>query len=173
MINKKTIIAALIYTLLFATGVCVAFYGTGAKYITHAYLLGVLCMLPFVFGIIWWQRQSTYGGIISGKSALKEGLKFVVFVTLLLLIFQIVFFEVSFKEYKIQYIQNVGPQALKAQIASGKIKITEAQIPAEIDRDVHEVTVFKEITAVVFKNVFYGMFASLISALLLKRNTHG
>ena len=66
-------------------------------------------------------------------------------------------------------MQTVGPEMLKQEIAAGKIKITEAEIPKIIAADVAGVTLFKEVTSVIFKTVFYGVFCSLISAVLLRR----
>lgn len=170
---QKPFLVALLYSVLFIATVCFVFYGGYPKYITHAYLLGLICMLPFAFLTIFWQRQTVYGGTISGKNAVKEGLKFVLVTTLLLIVFQSVFFEASFKNFKINYMQTVGPQVLKDQIAAGKIKLTEAEIPKVIALDVADVTLFKEITSVVFKNIFYGVFSSFIAAIFLKRSTNG
>jgi len=70
-------------------------------------------------------------------------------------------------------METVGPQVLKEQIAAGKIKLTEAEIPKVIALDVADVTLFKEVTSVIFKNIFYGMFSSFVAAIFLKRNSNG
>ena len=170
---QKPFVVALVYSLLFIATICFTFYGGHTQYITHAYLIGLVCMLPFVFIAILWQRQTVYGGIISGKVAVKEGLKFVLVATLILIVFQTVFFEKSFRNFKANYMETVGPQVLKEQIAAGKIKLTEAEIPKVIALDVADVTLFKEVTSVIFKNIFYGMFSSFVAAIFLKRNSNG
>jgi len=168
---NKSVILAFIYAVLFSALVCFVFYGNHIKYITHAYLIGLLFMLPFVYAAVWFQKRDVYQGEIGGRVAGKEGVKFVVIATLFLVVFQIVFFETSFKEYKINYMQTVGPQMLKEQILAGKLKIAEAEIPKMIAADVEGVNLFKEITSVIFKTIFYGIFCSVISALLLRRKT--
>jgi hypothetical protein len=170
---QKPFLVALVYSLLFIASICFVFYGGHSQFITHAYLLGLVSMLPFVFVTIFWQRQTVYGGTISGKNAIKEGLKFVLITTLMLIVFQSVFFEKSFHDFKTNYMETVGPKVLKEQIAAGKIKLTEAEIPKVIALDVADVTLFKEITSVIFKNIFYGMFSSFVAAIFLKRNTNG
>lgn len=167
----KPVLLAIFYTLLFATAVCVVFYGNHIKYITHVYLIGLLCMFPFVYAAVWFQRKDVHDGEIGGKDAGKEGLKFVVMTTLFLVIFQAVFFIASFRDYKVNYMQTVGPQMLKEQIVTQKLKITEADIPKTIAADVEGVTLFKEVTSVIFKTVFYGLFCSIICAILLRRKT--
>jgi hypothetical protein len=170
---QKPFIVAFVYSLLFIATICFTFYGGHTQYITHAYLIGLVCMLPFVFIAILWQRQTVFGGIISGKGAVKEGLKFVLVSTLIIIIFQSVFFEKSFKDFKISYMQTVGPKVIKEEIAAGKTKLTEDQIPKAIALDVADVTLFKEVTSVIFKNIFYGMFSSFVAAIFLKRNSNG
>ncbi len=171
MFKNKIVALALVYALLFSAAVCMVFYGNHVKYITHVYLIGLLAMFPFVYAAIWFQRKDVHDGEIGGKDAGKEGIRFVVITTFFLIIFQIVFFENVFKEYKINYMNTVGPQMLKEQILAGKLKITEADIPKMIANDVEGVTLFKEITSVIFKTIFYGVFCSLISAILLRRKT--
>jgi len=168
MQKNSSFILALIYSLLFAATVCIVFYGDHISYITHAYLIGLLFMLPFIYAAIW-QKRKQNGGIIGGRDAVKEGLRFVIAATLFMSLFQVIFFELDFREYKINFMQTAGPEILKEQIAAGKAKISESQIPQIIAEDVQNVTVFKEITAVVFKNLFYGTFCAFISALILKR----
>jgi hypothetical protein len=169
MQKNKPFILAFIYAALFISGVCVVFYGHHIQYITHAYLIGLLLMMPFVFASIWFQKRDIYHGEIGGRVAAKEGLKFVVAATLFLVLFQAIFFEISFREFKINYMQTVGPQMIKEQILAGKMKMSESEIPGMIAKDVEGVTLFKEITSVVFKTFFYGAFSSFISAVYLKR----
>lgn len=169
MFKNKSLLLAVIYTLLFSALICFVFYGNHVKYITQAYLLGLIGLFPFVYAAIWVHRKDVHEGDIGGRDAGKEGLKFVVLVTLLLVVFQIIFFETSFKEYKINYMKTIGPQVLKEQIQAGKLDFKEAQIPEIIAKDVEGVTLFKEITSVIFKTVFYGGFSSLVCAFLLKR----
>ncbi len=168
MQKNTTVFLALIYSLLFAAAVCFFFYGDHVQYITYPYLVGLLFMLPFIYAAIFLKRKNE-GGLLGGRPAFKEGLKFVVIATLFMALFQVLFFEFSFREYKINFMQTMGPQILKEQIAAGKMKMDEADIPKMIAADIEGVTVFKEITAVVFKNLFFGTFASVVSAIILKR----
>jgi hypothetical protein len=158
---------AFIYSVLFAATVCFVFYGGHITYITHAYLIGVLGMFPFIYGSIWMKRRRD--GFLAGREGVKEGLRFVVAATLFMVLFQVIFFEMDFKAYKINFMQTSGPQILKEQIAKGTAKISESAIPGIIAEDVQQVTVTKEITSVVFKNLLFGAFASFISALVLKK----
>ncbi len=167
MQKNAPFLLALVYSILFAATVCTVFYGGYVKYITHAYLIGLLFMAPFIYFTIQLKRKREGG--IGGREAVKEGLRFVVAATLYMALFQVIFFEMDFKEYKINFMQTMGPQILKEQIAKGIAKIPESEIPRIISEDVQNVTVGKEITSVVFKNLFYGSFCSVLCAVLLKR----
>lgn len=167
--HKNTpFILALVYSVLFAATVCIVFYGGHIQYITHAYLIGLVLMAPFIYASIFLKRKRM-AGVLAGREAVKEGLRFVVAATIYMCLFQVIFFEMDFREYKIHFMESTGPQILKEQIAAGKAKISETDIPRIIQEDVQQVTVFKEITAVVFKNLFYGTFCSFIFAVILKR----
>lgn len=157
-----------IYSLLFAAVVSFVFYGKHEHYITHAFLIGWLLMAPFIYGVIYMKRQRD-GGMLAGREGVKEGLRFVIVVIVLLSLFQVLFFENGFRDYKVNFMQTTGPTILKEQIAAGTAKITEKDIPGIIEEDVKQVAVSKEITSVVFKNLFYGAFCSFIIALILKR----
>jgi hypothetical protein len=168
MQKNASVILAFIYSALFAATVSFVFYGGHVQYITHAYLIGLLVMLPFIYAAVWLKRKKQ-DGLLGGREGVKEGLRFVVAATLFMALFQVAFFETGFRDYKVNFMQTEGPVMLKKQIAEGKAKISEKDIPRIIREDVQQVTVFKEITSVVFKNLFYGAFSSFIAAMMLKR----
>lgn len=166
--KKIPVLLACLYSLLFIAAVCFVFYGGQTKYITHVYLIGLMLMLPFIFAAIYFQRERSYNGLISGREAVREGLIFTVTATVILIVFQAVFYQISFHDFKVNFIREAGMVSLKQDLSLGKFK--EADIPAIIEKHVEGVTLFKEITAVIFKTLFYGIFSSFISSLILKRN---
>lgn len=109
-----------------------------------------------------------YNGVIGGKDAAKEGLRFLVYSTIILVAFQTLFFTLDFKAYKIQFIQTYGVELAKAQIKAGNLKITEAEIPGLIQKEVEQVTLFRECTSIVFKNLFLGIIAVVLTAVALR-----
>lgn len=160
----------ILYSVLFAVTVSALFYTGQTAWLAHAYLGGLLLFLPFLFLGVYLERKKNYGDVMSGRDGVKTGLKMVVLVIVLLSIFQAIFFYAGFYEFKANYIRTVGPNVLKDQITSGQIKLTLEQIPQAIEADVAGITVVKEITAVVFKYLFYGAFSSFIAAVFLKKS---
>jgi hypothetical protein len=169
--NKRLIFFSLLYVLFTTSSICISFYGGYIKQLNLVYFLTLLSFFPFVFIYLLQIRNKEYGGTISGKDAMKQALKMVMLSTLLLTIFQVVFFELDFKEYKINHIKSIGPDILKKEITKGQLKAKVEDIPKILENDIKQVSLFAEVTATLFKTIFYGLFSSFISAIILKRKS--
>jgi uncharacterized protein YybS (DUF2232 family) len=75
----------------------------------------------------------------------------------------------DFRDYKINHIRAIGPDIIKQEISKGQLKAKVEDIPKILENDIKQVTLFAEITATLFKTIFYGLFSSFISAMILKR----
>ncbi len=171
--SPKTFLYPLIYSVLVIVATCVTFYGGFTNYINTVTIIGWLLIIPFCVLAMLYTKKEIYHNNIGGKDAVKEGLKFIVFSTVLLVIFQCVFFTLDFKAYKINFIQTYGFELAKTQIKNGHLKITEAEIPNLILKEIEQVTLFKECTSIVFKNLFLGTITSVICAVTLRAKLRG
>jgi predicted secreted protein len=167
--NKRLILFSSLYTVFTIVAICISFYGGYIKQLNLIYFLTLLSFLPFVFVFLLQLRNKDNGGIISGRDAMKQALKMVLLTTFLLTLFQIVFFEMDFRDYKINHIRAIGPEIIKQEISKGQLKAKVEDIPKILENDIKQVTLFAEITATLFKTIFYGLFSSFISAMILKR----
>ena len=167
--NKRLILFSSLYTVFTIVAICISFYGGYIKQLNLIYFLTLLSFLPFVFVFLLQLRNKDNGGIISGRDAMKQALKMVLLTTFLLTLFQIVFFEMDFRDYKINHIRAIGPEIIKQEISKGQLKAKVEDIPKILENDMKQVTLFAEITATLFKTIFYGLFSSFISAMILKR----
>lgn len=166
--NPKSFLYPAIYSSLLIIATCITFYGGFINYINTVTIVGWLLIIPFCVLAMLYAKKEMYNGNIGGKDAVKEGLKFVVFSTVILVIFQVIFFTLDFKAYKIHFIETYGFELAKTQIKNGHLKITEAQIPDLIKKEIEQVTLFKECTSIVFKNLFLGTITSVICAVTLR-----
>lgn len=166
--NPKSFLYPVIYSSLLIIATCITFYGGFINYINTVTIIGWLMIIPFCVLAMLYAKKEMYNGNIGGKDAVKEGLKFVVFSTVILVIFQVIFFTLDFKAYKIHFIETYGFELAKTQIKNGNLKITEAQIPDLIKKEIEQVTLFKECTSIVFKNLFLGTITSVICAVTLR-----
>ena len=171
--NSKTFIFPCIYSALVIIATCVTFYGGYTNHINKVTIIGWLLIIPFCVTAMIYSKKVIYNNVIGGKDSVKEGLKFIIFSTLILVIFQSIFFTLDFKTYKINFIQSYGFELAKTQIRNGHLKITEAQIPDLIKREIEQVTLFKECTSIVFKNLFLGTITSVICAVVLRAKMRG
>ena len=171
--SPKTFLFPVLYSSLIIAATCITFYGGHSKSINAVSIIGLLLVIPFcVFAMIY-SKRVIHNNIIGGKDLVKEGLKFIVFSIIILVIFQAIFFELDFKAYKVNFMQTHGFELSKIQIKSGHLKITEAQIPAYVAKEIEGVTLFKEITSVIFKYMSLGTITSIITAVTLRANLRG
>lgn len=166
--NKNNFLFPVIYSSIYILAVCIAFYSGRTNHINTASIVGWLLIIPFCVGAMLYARKNNYNGHIGGKDAAKEGLKFIIFSTIILVIFQSIFFTIDFKEYKLNFIQTYGFDLAKTQIKNGNLKITEAQIPGLIAEEMKQVTLFRECTSIVFKNMFLGTITTVLCAVFLR-----
>lgn len=166
--NFKSFLFPVIYSALCIGAMCFTFYGGHIEKINTVAIIGWLLIIPFTVLAMLYAKKTMYNNYMSGRDATKEGLKFIIFSTIILLVFQSIFFELDFKEYKINFIQTYGLDLAKEQIKNGHLKITEAQIPDLIAKEIKEITLFKECTSIVFKNLFLGIITIVLTALVIK-----
>lgn len=171
--NPKTFIYPTIYSLLVILATCVTFYGGYSEQINKVTIISWLLIVPFCVFAMLYAKKTIYNGNIGGKDAVKEGLKFIVFSSIILVVFQAIFFTLDFKAYKIDFMQTYGVELAKTQIKNGNLKITEAEIPNLIKQEIEQVTLFKECTSIVFKNIFLGTITSVITAVTLRAKLRG
>jgi ammonia channel protein AmtB len=166
--TAKSFLFPVIYSAIYIAAVCFTFYGGHTNHINEAAIAGWLLIVPFCVAAMIYAKKNMYNGSIGGKEAVKEGFKFLIFSTVILVLFQSVFFTLDFKEYKINFMQTYGVELAKAQIAKGHLTITEAQIPDLIAKEIEQVTLFRECTAIVFKNLFLGTITAIICGVALR-----
>ncbi len=166
--NIKTFIYPAIYSSLVILATCITFYGGYINHINKVTIISWLLIIPFCVLAMLYAKKAIYDNNIGGKDAMKEGLKFILFSTLILVVFQAIFFTLDFKAYKIDFIQTYGVELAKTQIKNGHLKITEAEIPNLIKQEINQVTLFKECTSIVFKNLFLGVITSVVTAVTMR-----
>lgn len=171
--NTKTYIFPAIYSSLVILATCITFYGGYINHINKVTIIGWLMIVPFCVTAMIYAKKNIYQGNIGGKDAVKEGLKFIIFSTVILVVFQAIFFTLDFKAYKVEFIQTYGVELAKTQIKNGNLKITEAEIPNLIKQEIEQVTLFKECTSIVFKNLFLGVITSVITAVTMRAKLRG
>ncbi|MBC7863246.1 MAG: hypothetical protein IAF38_09740 [Bacteroidia bacterium] len=187
--KNKPLLLAIIYSVIYIGATLYFYFSQQLPAFKMVYVISMAAVLPFVILTIKIQRDSVYQGIISGKEAAKEGMKFVLYSALILGAFQIAFFYGGWRDFKIETIPGfyrawvdslsaddkvkyfeVGTQKVMARLSPAQIeKFREELIQKNIAIQIEGITVFKEFTGVFFRLFFAGLFSSFLAALFLKR----
>ncbi len=167
--KKAIVLPALLYAAVCIISITVVFYAKLFHILNMTYLLSLLVLLPSIYFTIRYYRNNYTGGLIGGKEAVKVGLQFVLVAVLIMAAFQAIFFVLDFKEFKINYINTVGPEVTKAAIKNGVLKAKESEIPKILQQEIEQITLSGEMKVVFLKYLIYGLFSSFISSIFLKR----
>lgn len=171
--NPRIFLFPSIYSAIVIIATCITFYGGYTNHINKVTIIGWLLIIPFCVFAMLYAKKTFYNGNIGGKDAVKEGLKFIIFSTIILVIFQSIFFTLDFKAYKVDFMQTYGIELAKTQIKNGNLKIAETEIPNLIKQEIEQVTLFKECTSIVFKNLFLGTITAVITAVTMRAKLRG
>jgi hypothetical protein len=167
--KNKPLLIAIIYASIYI-GVTLFFYFTGRfELFNMVYVMSMALVIPLVVLTIKIQRDTVYNGIISGREAAKEGMKFVIYSAIILIIFQAVFYYAGWKDFKMESIPSDFRERVRRLSDTDRATWTEERIQKAIAIELANVTVFKEITGVFFRLVIAGLFSSFLAGLFMKR----
>ncbi len=166
MATIKTFSTSLIYTFTtaIASMAIIALNKThlfNALFLFMWFIFAPLCLVHTYF-----IKKNKYNGVITSKQTMLESISFVLVTIVMLLVFEILFFEMYFKNFKINYIQQQGNKLLQALNDSEKIKVLQNQINTAI----LNVTLFKECAILILKYFILGLISSVFSATLFKNS---
>lgn len=159
---------AILFSIVYIGITLFLYFGERFETMAYLYLMAMAAMIPMVVLSIRLQRDFVYGGQISGRNAAKEGMRFVLYTILFLLIFQSIFYYGGWREFKIENLpHNIREQAIKLD-QLGKKKFDEILLQKAIKEELANVTLFKELSFVFYRFIFIGIFTSFISAVFIK-----
>ena len=162
------LLLAVIFSIAYIGITLFLYFSERFETMAFLYLMAMGAMIPMVILSIRLQRDFVYGGPISGRNAAKEGMRYVLFTILFLLIFQTIFFYSGWKEFKMENLpHNIRAHAVKLD-QLGKKKFDEVLLQKAIKEELANVTLFKELSFVFYRFIFVGIFGSFISAVFLK-----
>lgn len=154
-------IVVIIYKLIIVMGG----FGLTKFGFLFSHIVSVLAILPFVFMAIKLTRNDN-GGLISGKDALKAGLRMLVVAALITSVYNYIEFELKWKALSVEYYN--GPAFL--EILKSKAKFTAEEYPKIISEAIASLSAFKATTGKLFVLFFFGVTAAFISAVFLKKS---
>ncbi len=171
MYRKKAIQFGILFAL-----VIIAFklsiYLTGNQNTTlgkFSHLISLALFIPFSLAYVKWIRDSDFEGIIGGKVAIRENLKYVIISILILSIFNYFFYEYAIKNVLIGMIREMDPQFIVDEGKKGGKIITLEQAKLMIASDEQGISAFKDTTIKIMGMLFFGVLSSFVASAYLRR----
>ena len=158
-------IAYSILVIIFKLIIVLGGYGLTKFGFLFSHIVTVLAIFPFVFIAIKLTRDDREG-IISGKDALKAGLRMLVVAAIITSVYNYIEFEWKWKALSVEYYN--GPAFL--EILKSKAKFTVDEYPKIILEAIASLSAFKATTGKLFILFFFGVTASFISAVFLRKS---
>ncbi len=166
--KKYPLILSIIFSGLYISFTLFFYFTERYGAFNFIYLMAIGALIPLVVLTIKLQRDTVYGGIISGRNAAREGMRFVVYSIFFLLLFQTVFYFNGWREFKSEALpQDIREQAMRLD-QMNKRKFNETELQKKIQEELKNITLFKELSFVFYRYIFVGIFASFISATFMK-----
>lgn len=153
-------IVVIIYKLIIVLGG----YGLTRFGFLFSHIVSVVAIVPFIFIAIKLTKNDLEG-YISGRDAFKTGLRLLVISAIITSAYNFLEFEWKWKELSVVYYNS--PAFL--EILKSKPKFTAEEYPKIISEAINGLSSFKATTGKLFVLFFFGVTASFISAVFLKK----
>lgn len=137
----------------------------------YSHILSLLFMSPFIFLLVFLARKAR-GGEIEGKVAIIQGLTFVLISSIILSVFNYIFFEQALASYIVNYIQTEGPKSILEEAAKKGKTVTQAEVDKMIKGGIEDLSAFKDTTSKLFSMLVFGIFSSFVVSIFLKRGAN-
>jgi len=172
--NKRALINGCIYGLLFIIYKLVILLGgyTLSKFgFYYSNIIGMIFIWPFYYVTVKQARDKDYGGIISGREAVR--LCLTVFATALIItsLYNYFEFNLAYKEIATRYYHSDEYlNILKVQQLKYPDKIKIENFPAIVEEQIRDLSAFKATTGKLIPFMFVGLGGAFVTAMLMKRS---
>ena len=172
--NKRALINGCIYCLLFIIYKLIILLGgyTLSKFgFYYSNIVGMIFIWPFYVVAVKQVRDKDYGGIISGKDAVR--LCLTVFATALVItsLYNYFEFNIAYKEIATRYYHSQEYlDILKAQQLNHPDKIKTENFPLIVEEQIRDLSAFKATTGKLIPFMFVGLGGAFVTSMLMKRS---
>jgi hypothetical protein len=171
--NKRALIFGLIYSIVVVIYKLIIIF-SGQQLTTfgfyYSHIISVFAIIPFMIIAVKQVRDIDYGGVISGKEALKLGLTVFGVAVVILSLYTYIEFEWKLKEISVDYYN--GPEYhefLERQSAANPAKLNQSMYKGIIDENIAALSPMKAVTAKLFSFFLLSFSFSFIIAVFMKR----
>lgn len=167
--NRQAILLGVLYSVIviaFKLFILLGNYTFTKFGFFYSQLITLVLIIPFIWLTIKTVKTKN-GGIISGKEAVRVALTMCIIAAALIGIYHVIEFEWKMKALSVQYYNS--EQFLTYLKSIPKLK--QEDYPKYITEAINGLSSFKALTAKLFSFLFFGISASFIFAVFMKRNS--
>lgn len=171
--NKRALIFGVIYSIVVIIYKLIIIF-SGQQLTTfgfyYSHIISVFAIIPFMIIAVKQVRDIDYGGVISGREALKLGLTVFGISVVILSLYTYIEFEWVMKDISVQYYNGPEYHAfLEKQSAANPAKLNKSMFQGIIDDNIAALSPLKAVTAKLFSFFILCFSFSFIIAVFMKR----
>ena len=171
--NRRALNFALAYTLLviiFKLAIVLGGYTSTKFGFYYSHVISVLLIIPFYYACIKQVRDRDYGGIISGREAIRLAFTVLGISLVLISIYNYIEFNWKIKDISIEYYhsQQYLDELTKQQLKHPD-KFKPEDFPRIIEEQIRDASAFKATTGKIITMMFIGLGGAFVMAVFMKR----
>ncbi|MBA3665650.1 MAG: DUF4199 domain-containing protein [Bacteroidetes bacterium] len=171
--NKRALLIGLLYcvtVIIFKLIILLGGYTLTRFGFYYSNIVGIFMIIPFLIIAIQQVRDKDFGGIISGKDAVRIALTVLAVAAVILSAYNYIEFNWKFKEIAIQYYNSPEYlQILKDWQVKQPERIKIDNFNKIIDEQIGALSASKAMTGKLFPLILIGLSGAFISAMIMKR----
>lgn len=171
--NKRALIIGLVYcvaVIVFKLIILLGGYALTKFGFYYSGIVSIFAIIPFFILAIYLVREKDYGGIISGRDAVRMALTVLAVASIVLSIYNYVEFNWKYKEIAVEYYNsNEYQEVLKNMQAKMPDKLKTEDFPKIIKEQIDALSAGKATTGKLFPLVLIGLSGAFLSAMIMKR----
>lgn len=171
--NKRALIVGLLYSLtiiIFKLIILLGGFSLTRFGFYYSNVVGVFAIIPFFALAIYLVREKDFGGVISGRDAVRMAFTVLAVAAIVLSIYNYIEFNWKSREMAVEYYNSPEYLArLKEWSVKQPDKIKEADFPKIIREQIDNLSAGKAATGKLFPLILIGLAGAFLTAMIMKR----
>jgi hypothetical protein len=171
--NKRALVTGLIYcvtAIAFKLVILLGGYSFSRFGFFYAQIISVLLLIPFFCIAIYQVREKDFGGVISGRDAVRMALTVLAVAIVVMGVYNYIEFRSSYDEWISYYKGDSFLQVLNDMHAKMPGKVKTEDFPKIIQEQIDALSPAKATTGKLFPMMLIGLSGAFICALIMKRS---
>jgi hypothetical protein len=172
--NRRALNFALAYSLLviiYKLAIVLGGYTSTKFGFYYSNILSVIFIIPFYYVCIKMVRDKDYGGVISGREAIRIAFTILGVSMIIISLYNYIEFNWKIKDVSIEYYHSKEYlDVLTQQQLKYPDKLKTEDFPRIIEEQIRDASAFKATTGKIITMMFIGLGGAFVTAVFLKRS---